>query len=744
MTALAAILAAVLGWGQVPAAGTAALTGVVVDANTKAPLSGARVVLVEDSRSVITGADGRFAFPRLEAGHYTLTVSLISYGFVRRTSEVAAGATVDLVIPVSQGTGGYQEQVTVKAEDTAPSEVGVASQTQIGPAELLALRGAAADDPMRAVQALPGVVTGGDFNAEFSMRGFAFNQIGIVMDGTATPLLLHTLRGQGDSGSIAMINSDMLAGASLLAGPQPERDGDWLGSTLSFPVREGSRDRTGMRLSVSGTSASVVGEGPLGKSHRGSWLLSGRKSYIDWIVRKVDPEIESTLGFTDSQGKLVFDLTEHQQLQFMFVAGLAALDSPQETSANGLNRAASHGGVAAFTWRHTGEHAIYTSRLAFTDNTFRNTGALTQVLGSGTTRERIWRGDATWLLSDQWTAEAGLKAEAASDHTTLQNFSLSKGVPILRLTDDGTRRSTATGGWGQLTWRGKTSGVSFGSRTTHDTLTGQTVSSPWVLAESKVGIFLLRGGAGGSHQFPDLDAQIGAASPLQTASARSVDASIAQVIGRAWSWQITGFARHDDHILREVGDDAILNGTRVVALPFPEFASSLSGPTRGLDLIVSRRAPTGVNGWIAYTYAHTRYHDGTTGESFDGDFDQRHTLNVFLEERISYRFAINGKLRIGSNFPLTGYFRGTPQALFLGSTYNAVRLPVYARLDLRANRTFTFTTRRLTLFVEVLNVLNRKNLGQLSGSINATTLAASGYTTGLIPRIPSAGLLFEF
>ncbi len=68
-------------------------------------------------------------------------------------------------------------------------------------------------------------------------------------------------------------------------------------------------------------------------------------------------------------------------------------------------------------------------------------------------------------------------------------------------------------------------------------------------------------------------------------------------------------------------------------------------------------------GWVSYTYAHTRYHDRITGEDFDGDFDQRHTLNLFLQERLSYRMAISAKLRVGSNFPLVGYFQGSPDAL---------------------------------------------------------------------------------
>jgi len=72
---------------------------------------------------------------------------------------------------------------------------------------------------------------------------------------------------------------------------------------------------------------------------------------------------------------------------------------------------------------------------------------------------------------------------------------------------------------------------------------------------------------------------------------------------------------------------------------------------------------------------------------------------VFLQQRLSYRLAVSGKLRIGSNFPIVGYFRGTPEDMFLASVRNAVRLPLYARLDVRANRTFTFERSRLTLFV---------------------------------------------
>jgi hypothetical protein len=108
------------------------------------------------------------------------------------------------------------------------------------------------------------VATGDDFQAEFSVRGSAFRHVGIVIDGTPTQLLLHAIRGTSETGSVSMINTDVLSHASLLAGPHSRQDGDWLGATVQFEIREGSRDRLGVRAAVSGTSASGVFEGPIG------------------------------------------------------------------------------------------------------------------------------------------------------------------------------------------------------------------------------------------------------------------------------------------------------------------------------------------------------------------------------------------------------------------------------------------------------------------------------------------------
>ena len=74
---------------------------------------------------------------------------------------------------------------------------------------------------------------------------------------------------------------------------------------------------------------------------------------------------------------------------------------------------------------------------------------------------------------------------------------------------------------------------------------------------------------------------------------------------------------------------------------------------------------------------------------------------------------------------------------FVGSVRNALRVPPYSRLDMRVNRTFAWQEKRLTLYVEVINVYNRRNTRYASAGINGRT---SNFTQGN-GRVPYNGAI---
>jgi hypothetical protein len=174
-----------------------------------------------------------------------------------------------------------------------------------------------------------------------------------------------------------------------------------------------------------------------------------------------------------------------------------------------------------------------------------------------------------------------------------------------------------------------------------------------------------------------------------------------------------------------------------------EYRNSLRGWSRGADLLVARDKAARVSGWFAYTYATTRQTDAITGETFAGDFDQRHAVNAEGIFRLAPETRLGIVFRGASGVPLPGYFQLKDGALFIGDRRNATRLPAYMRLDARMQRTWLSAPHRVTLFGEVLNVVNRTNRGPAAGVVQPLTGEATGFSQTLLTRRVSGGITID-
>ena len=435
------------------------------------------LVAIEDGPSTHTDVDGVFALAGVAIGRRKLFVSLVGFTLVRREVDVTA-AGLELIVPLTEGTGTYTESVTVAADRFTPIEPGVVAQQVLGSADLQNLRGVLADDPMRAVQVLPGVASGDDLRSEFTVRASSFANVNMTIDGFVTPHILHTVRAVEDysgSGSVAMINSDILQEVALLSGAYPQRFGNRTGAEIDFLLRDGSRDRSHVRLAVSGTNASAVVEGPLGNAKRGSWLVSARQSYLDLIISQLDTDADLKFGFSDAQAKVAFDPTPAQRLEFTVIAGRStgeerSGDIDVEEQFVGRNRSA----IAVAGWRLAKPRGTLAVRTLAATNTFDNTDTAGVVIDEGDDRQGALRVDGSMPAGRFAQLEAGANVEWTREHRVRQRFI---GLSY-RSINDYTGSGLRTGAYAQARLSKGRAVVVPGLRADRWTVTGDSTISP--------------------------------------------------------------------------------------------------------------------------------------------------------------------------------------------------------------------------------------------------------------------------
>jgi hypothetical protein len=738
------------------------VSGTVLDARTGQPLRDVVVSFADPAVFATSDANGRFEV-MVVPGTYEVTLALVGYALYRQAVTITPGDNPQLIIHLSEGAGQFEERITVTGNSADRSGVAPAGVSVYG-RDLQALRGVTLDDPLRAIHALPSVAATDDFYSEFAVRGSSFRHVGLIVDGVPSRYMMHAVYGVPDGGSITMINSDAVGSLSLLPGSYPQQWGRHVGAQMSVDLREGDREKFRGRAGLSGTSATMLAEGPLA-SGRGSWLMSARRSYLDLVLRRIDPENTLAFGFTDAEGKAVMDLTPRHRLEALLIAGGSKFtERPENLAANDEAEVKGQAWLSALTWRFTPSARFSLTQKGFvTGLRFRNHNRDNAVLDSASSSELGWRTDASAALSPRLIINFGADAQRLSGRHR-ENRALNDAIELTTIADY-THTGTAFSSYVQgVLVIGSRLTLAPGLRTDYWGLTTASTSSPWAMVDVEVTRTThLRAATGVYRQFADFEQIAGlhaGGDRLRPETADHVDVGLSQRLPLDLNLQITGYLRNEHDILFTPGAEPRLRPEGVIELGRGRapWVNALTGKARGVEVVLRRDSPSRLSGWAGYAFGRDRYVNTVTAESFWADYDQRHAVSLFAHYRLSNRSTIGAKFRYGTNYPLVGYiglrsftpdapplFGGT-RPLFYGlvQTRNTLRLPAYSRLDVRADRTFTWSARRrMTLFVELANALNHQNLRNVPYGVDRTGRVQEPTDT-LLPIVPSAGMVIEF
>jgi CarboxypepD_reg-like domain/TonB-dependent Receptor Plug Domain len=727
------------------------LKGRVVDARTGERIAKVRVIANDIDRSTTTDDDGNFTLEDVPVGALDLYITTVNYGLVKRTVTISE-KTTEIEIALNEDAAALTETVTVTADPFETPRDDVISEHTLDKRELQQLASVLVGDPIRAAQALPGVAASDDFRSEFSVRGASFDRVGLYLDGVLTENFVHTVQGgYPDAGSLSVINSDTVDALSLMSGGFPSEYGFRSAAILDLTTRDGNRVKPAGRLSVALSGLSGVVDGPFA-GNKGSYLVAGRKSYLGFLIRRINDQNDFTnsppiLAFADVQSKVVYDVGQKSTVGVSVIFGDFNYDRNRDRAFLGVNtvfRGTSRNLLLNTVWSYSPNQKVFLQTRFFgLHSNYKNINFNEDTLLDGERSQFGVRSDVGYTARGNHL-QTGLYLRTLRVESFNQFFGFIPGPFVFGTFD---RRGNEQAYYAQDTWTNGRHGLSLsgGARLEHSSTTGENLISPrGSISWSPGGNWRIHAVAGRYHQFPDFELQFGRlANPnLRSENSDQYSASVSRLLGDRARVMVELYDREDRRLFFSLSEPR-LTGNTVTLQQFP-FQNSVHGHARGVELTLQRRSANKLTGWISYAFEQTRLTHEPTGLSFVSDSDQTHTLNVYGSYRFNESWNLSSEWRYGSGQPVPGFYRQEGRIFFLTNQRNTTRLPVYSRVDVRLNKAFLFKKWKLTLNGEVINVLNRTNVrfagfdgfsgdGRVFGQLDRT-----------LPFLPSAGVVIEF
>jgi hypothetical protein len=715
------------------------IRGTIVEAGQRTPVEGASIVAVPAppglkrgrikkkiyeepkdppwSARAITDAEGGFELRGIPDGN--VRVIVLTQGFERLEFVETLAKGEEITVKYYQtrlNTNPYRTVVRATREEREE----VARRT-ITVEEINALPGTQGD-ALKSIQNFPGIARSPFGMGLLIIRGSAPQDSAIYLAHHEIPQLFHF------GGLTSVFNSDILAQIDYIPGNFDSRYGDATGGVVNVVPRKGRRDGYHGYVDSDLFDTGVLFEGPIGK---GSFVLSGRRSYIDFLLPVFIPDdagLNMTIAprYYDYQALFDYPVSGGDLTVRVFGSDdrtkLVASD-PNDVEVDDRNNFETtlffHRADLSYRKREGPWEFLVTPsyrydsvslgvsdffRFDIRSHLFSGRAELSRRL----TKRLAWR-IGTETLVGHYTFDAQAPPVPGEEATggTGEEFATTQGdsyaVPAVYTTLSiglgdkltlypGVRYSYYTGG-------------PFDRGTTDPRL-----RFAWNVVERTT----IKGGVGLYSRMPD---------PPE--------------FDAVWGNPRIGPERslHTEKIVRRP------NGQ----IGLESFANDETGRVYGAELLARKDLTGNLFGWLSYTLMRSeRQH--APGEDFvPFDFDQTHILTLILVYKLPKHWQVGGRFRLVSGTPYTPilkgeYNYGSGNYFPIEGVENSARMPVFHQLDLRVDKRWIWRRISLGVYLDVQNVYNRQNTEFFNYNYDFSEKSA----IPSLPIIPSIGMKLEF
>ncbi|SDJ76509.1 Outer membrane receptor for ferrienterochelin and colicins [Catalinimonas alkaloidigena] len=700
------------------------ISGYVREAGSAELLIGVNVYLPALQRGTTTNSYGFYSLTLPEADTVELVFSYVGYQPKSFRVPLRAAQQLDVAL---RGSMTLQE-VVVEAPPSPPvSSTVQMSAVEVPIAQVKAIPALLGEkDVLKVLQLMPGVQSGSEGNSGLYVRGGGPDQNLIILDDAVVYNAYHLF------GFFSLFNGDALKSVELTKGGFPARYGGRLSSVLEMNMKDGNKETLQGEAGLGLISSRLTLEGPLVKN-KASFLISGRRTYADLLIRPFLPEGDGGYYFWDLNGKLNYDFGRNDKVYLSGYFGrdrffFSEKEDDYQTKA-GINWGNATGTVR---WNHLySERLFANTSLIFSNYRFNIFVDETQTDAEGQEEEfnlRYYSGVRDWSLkhdlfyvpNPRHTLRLGL-------HTTLHRFTPSAFVANDPDVGENRREVTPIDGVESGVYLEDTYQptplwlLNGGIRLSHFYTNGRHYINPeprLALAYKFRDDWSVKASYATMNQYIHLLSNTGVGLPtdlwvpstarIRPQRSQQVALGLAKdFMQRDLALTIEGYYKKMDHIInyKEGASFFLIEDGPEGAAPvsWEENVTTGQGWSYGAEVLLQRKVGK-FSGWIGYTLSWTQlqFEELNQGKPFWARYDRRHDVSVVGIYRPSDRITLSGTWVYGTGnaitLPLADYrapyhIPGQSAGRYSGNYWvggynvedygerNAYRMAPYHRLD---------------------------------------------------------------
>jgi len=726
--------------------------GKIIDKQSRQPVAYANVVVVGiPGKGASTDSLGMFRIEQVPPGIYRFEATLIGYKSAVTPEYVVSASTPFIEIEMEEDENMLAAVVVTPSPFRKTVESPV-SMRIIGLQEIEKSPGGNRDIS-RIVRAYPGVSFSPiGYRNDLIVRGGSPSENRFYMDGIEIPNINHFATQGASGGPVSIVNADLIREISFYTGAFPANRSGAMSSVLDFRLKDGNPDKQTFKATLGASEVSFSGNGHL--SDKTTYLFSLRQSYLQLLFKALG--LPFLPNFIDGQFKLKTKLSAHNELTILGLVGIDKMKLNTDEKGEDAEYILSYlptihqeTFTVGTSYRHYAGKHVQTLTLSHNYLNNRNVKYLNNdesYEDNLTLRLRSVEQKTTLRFENQtrlgqWT----LKEGAEMNYSNYTNRTKQRMFGYTTLSDYQTDLNIFS--WGgffstDYTTANKRFSASAGIRTDGNNY-NREMKELWKQLSPRLSLsyeltkqWTLSGNAGLYHQLPPYTAlgfkdNDGHYINKDLKYMRVMETSL----GLDWHLQdrlmisAEGFFKQYGRMPLSLRDNIPLacKGDDYGTVGNEALTPTAEGRAYGVEAMLRWQIPERFNFVSSLTVFRSEYRNGN-GDSDDNipsgtkyissAWDNRFILNVSGTYNLPRRWSIGGKLSYIGGAPYTPYdeeksslveawnVQGRPYYDY--SKYNTERLPNFAQLDIRVDKSFYFHRCMVGFYLDLQNITGSK------------------------------------